>query len=110
KNLEEVYYNTRSLGLGPEPKRRIMIGTYASSAGYADEYYKKARIVQQLIRKDFTDAFEKVDLIVTPTAPTPAFKFGEKSDPLSMYLADIYTVGLNIAGVPGISIPAGLTK
>jgi len=110
KNLEEVYYNTRSQGFGPEPKRRIMIGTHASSAGYADAYYKKARHVQALIRKDFTDAFQNFDLLLTPTTPTPAFKFGEKSDPLSMYLADVFTVGLNIAGVPGISIPAGVTK
>src|SRR5258708_6296273 len=110
QTLEEVYYNTRSQGFGPEPKRRIMIGTYASSAGYFDAYYKKARAAQQLIRKDFIDAFKKFDLIVTPTTPTPAFKFGEKSDPLSMYLADIFTVGLNIAGVPGMSVPAGVTK
>ncbi len=110
KTLEEVYVNSRSLGFGAEPKRRIMIGTYASSAGYSDAYYKKAKLAQQLIRKDFTDAFEKFDLLITPTTPTPAFKLGEKSDPLSMYLADIFTVGLNIAGVPGISIPAGMTQ
>ncbi|MEJ0021934.1 MAG: Asp-tRNA(Asn)/Glu-tRNA(Gln) amidotransferase subunit GatA [Candidatus Doudnabacteria bacterium] len=109
-NLEEVYYNTRSKGFGAEPKRRIMIGTYASSAGYFDAYYKKAKQAQQLIRRDFIDAFKKFDLIVTPTTPAPAFKLGEKTDPLSMYLADIFTVGLNIAGVPGISIPAGTTK
>ncbi len=109
-SLEEVYYKTRSAGFGPEPKRRIMIGTYASSAGYFDAYYKKAKQAQQLIRKDFTDAFEKYDLMLTPTTPIPAFKFGEKSDPLSMYLADVFTVGLNIAGVPGLVIPAGLTK
>jgi aspartyl-tRNA(Asn)/glutamyl-tRNA(Gln) amidotransferase subunit A len=110
KTLEEVYYNTRSQGFGQEPKRRIMIGTYASSAGYFDAYYKKARLAQQLIRKDFTEAFQKFDLILTPTTPTAAFKFGEKSDPLAMYLADIYTVGMNIAGVPGMSMPAGATK
>lgn len=109
-NLEEVYYNSRSQGLGAEPKRRIMIGTYASSAGYFDAYYKKAKQAQSLIRKDFIDAFENCDLIVTPTTPTPAFKFGEKSDPLSMYLADVFTVGLNIAGVPGLSMPVGMTK
>ncbi len=110
-SLDEVYAKTRSLGFGTEPKRRIMIGTYASSAGYFDAYYKKARIAQQLIRQDFVDAFSKYDLIVTPTTPTPAFKIGEKSaDPLSMYLADIFTVGLNIAGVPGITVPAGATK
>lgn len=110
KDLAEVYFNTRSQGFGAEPKRRIMIGTYASSAGYFDAYYKKAKQAQQLIRKDFTDAFKKFDLLITPTTPTPAFKFGEKSDPLSMYLADVFTVGLNIAGVPGLSIPAGVTK
>lgn len=110
KTLEEVYYNSRSQGFGVEPKRRIMIGTYASSAGYYDAYYKKAKQAQSLIRKDFTDAFEKFDLLLTPTTPTPAFKFGEKSDPVSMYLADIFTVGLNIAGVPGLSMPVGLTK
>jgi aspartyl-tRNA(Asn)/glutamyl-tRNA(Gln) amidotransferase subunit A len=109
-SLEEVYYNTRSQGFGMEPKRRIMIGTYASSAGYFDAYYKKARAAQQLIKKDFTEAFQKYDLIVTPTTPTTAFKFGEKSDPLAMYLADIFTVGLNIAGVPGMSIPCGADK
>jgi aspartyl-tRNA(Asn)/glutamyl-tRNA(Gln) amidotransferase subunit A len=110
KTLEEVYYNTRSQGFGAESKRRIMIGTYASSAGYFDEYYKKAKQAQNLIRRDFTNAFAKCDLIVTPTTPTPAFKFGEKADPLSMYLADIFTVGLNLAGVPGLSMPVGLTK
>lgn len=110
KSLDEVYINSRSQGFGPEPKRRIMIGTHASSSGYADAYYKKARQVQRLIQKDFTDAFEKFDVLLTPTTPTPAFKFGEKSDPLSMYLADIFTVGLNIAGVPGLSMPGGVTK
>ncbi len=120
QTLQEVYFNTRSKGFGSEPKRRIMIGTYASSAGYADQYYKKAKQAQQLIKKDFTDAFsakggsapggQKFDLLITPTTPTAAFKFGEKSDPLSMYLADIFTVGLNIAGVPGLNIPAGATK
>ncbi|OGE94739.1 MAG: aspartyl/glutamyl-tRNA amidotransferase subunit A [Candidatus Doudnabacteria bacterium RIFCSPLOWO2_01_FULL_44_21] len=108
-SLEEVYYNSRSTGFGAEPKRRIIIGTYASSSGYYDAYYKKARSAQELIRKDFIDAFQKFDLLLTPTTPTPAFKFGEKSDPLSMYLADIFTVGLNIAGVPGLSIPAGVS-
>ncbi len=108
-NLEEVYINSKSQGFGAEPKRRIMVGTYASSAGYADEYYKKAKLAQQLIRQDFVKAFSKFDLLITPTTPTPAFKFGEKSDPLSMYLGDIFTVGLNIAGVPGISVPAGMT-
>lgn len=110
KNLEEVYFNSRSLGFGPEPKRRIMIGTYASSAGYYDAYYKKALQAKDLIRQDFIEAFKKFDILITPTTPTAAFKAGEKSDPLSMYLADIFTVGLNLAGVPGISIPAAVTK
>jgi len=111
KNLEEVYYNTRSAGFGAEPKRRIMIGTYASSAGYYDAYYKKAKLAQGLIRDDFKKAFEKVDLIVTPTSPNVAFKFGEKtSNPLSAYLEDIFTGPLNIAGIPGLVVPGGLTK
>jgi aspartyl-tRNA(Asn)/glutamyl-tRNA(Gln) amidotransferase subunit A len=109
--LEETYYNSRSEGLGSEPKRRVMIGTYASSAGYFDAYYKRAKLAQDLIRDDFVQAFKKYDVLLTPTSPTAAFKFGEKvADPLSMYLADIYTVGINIAGVPGISVPAGVTK
>jgi aspartyl-tRNA(Asn)/glutamyl-tRNA(Gln) amidotransferase subunit A len=110
KSLEETYFNSRSQGLGKEPKRRVMIGTYASSAGYFDAYYKKAKLAQDLIRRDFTEAFKKFDVLLTPTVPTPAFKFGEKEDPLSMYLGDIYTVALNIAGVPGMSVPAGQTK
>ncbi|HEX5430280.1 MAG TPA: Asp-tRNA(Asn)/Glu-tRNA(Gln) amidotransferase subunit GatA [Patescibacteria group bacterium] len=111
QNLTQVYENTRTAGFGEEPKRRIMIGTYASSAGYKDAYYKKAQTAQKLIRRDFKEAFEKFDILLTPTCPTPAFKLGERvADPISMYLADIFTVGLNIAGVPGISIPAGITK
>ncbi len=111
KSLEEVYINTRSKGFGAEPKRRIMIGNYASSAGYSDQYYKKAMQARQLIRKDFVDAFKDVDLILTPTTPTPAFRIGENSnDPLQMYLEDVFTVGLNIAGVPGLVVPGGLTK
>jgi aspartyl-tRNA(Asn)/glutamyl-tRNA(Gln) amidotransferase subunit A len=110
QNLEEVYINSRSQGFGAEPKRRIIIGTYASSAGYFDAYYKKAKQAQSLITNDFTQAFKKFDLLITPTTPAAAFKFGSKSDPLSMYLEDIFTVGLNIAGVPGLSMPAGITK
>jgi aspartyl-tRNA(Asn)/glutamyl-tRNA(Gln) amidotransferase subunit A len=110
-NLEQVYYNTRSKGFGDEPKRRIMIGTYASSAGYFDAYYKKALMAKNLITKDFLEAFKKYDLILTPTAPNPAFKLGEKTeDPIAMYLEDIFTVSLNIAGVPGMSVPAGVTS
>lgn len=110
KNLEEGYYNTRSEGLGAEVKRRIMIGTYASSAGYFDAYYKKAKQVESLIKQDFNKAFEQFDLLLTPVSPKPAFRLDEKKDPVSMYLEDIFTGPLNLAGVPGISIPAGLTK
>jgi aspartyl-tRNA(Asn)/glutamyl-tRNA(Gln) amidotransferase subunit A len=111
ESLEDVYYNTRTQGLGIEPKRRVMLGTFASSSGYYDAYYKKAKQVQNLIKQDFLKAFEKFDLLVTPVTPTTAFKVGEKaSDPMQMYLADIFTVGLNIAGVPGMSVPVGLSK
>ena len=109
--LGEMYRKTRGTGFGPEVKRRIMLGTYALSSGYYDAYYLRAQKVRSLIAADFTDAFQKVDVIVTPTAPTPAFKLGEKSaDPLEMYLADIYTVTGSLAGVPGISVPCGETR
>jgi aspartyl-tRNA(Asn)/glutamyl-tRNA(Gln) amidotransferase subunit A len=109
--LTEMYRKTRNRGFGPEVKRRIMLGTYVLSAGYYDAYYRRAQRVRALIARDFADAFQKVDLIVTPTAPSPAFRLGEKSaDPLQMYLADIYTVTGSLAGVPGISVPAGTTK
>jgi aspartyl-tRNA(Asn)/glutamyl-tRNA(Gln) amidotransferase subunit A len=109
--LMDMYRKTREQGFGPEVKRRIMLGTYSLSAGYYDAYYLRAQKVRTLIAKDFTEAFEKVDAIVTPTAPTPAFKLGEKTaDPLQMYLADIYTVTGSLAGIPGISIPCGKTK
>jgi len=109
--LTEMYRETRELGFGPEVKRRIMLGTYALSAGYYDAYYLRAQKVRALIAQDFSDAFQKVDVIVTPTAPTPAFRLGEKTaDPLQMYLADIYTVTGSLAGVPGISVPCGRTK
>jgi aspartyl-tRNA(Asn)/glutamyl-tRNA(Gln) amidotransferase subunit A len=108
--LMEMYRKTRERGFGPEVKRRIMLGTYALSSGYYDEYYLRAQKVRALIARDFSDAFEKVDAILTPTAPTPAFKLGEKTaDPLEMYLADIYTVTGSLAGVPGISVPCGNT-
>ena len=109
--LTEMYRDTRERGFGPEVKRRIMLGTYALSAGYYDAYYLRAQKVRALIAQDFSDAFQKVDVIVTPTAPTPAFRLGEKTaDPLQMYLADIYTVTGSLAGVPGISVPCGRTR
>jgi aspartyl-tRNA(Asn)/glutamyl-tRNA(Gln) amidotransferase subunit A len=109
--LTEMYRQTRARGFGPEVKCRIMLGTYALSAGYYDAYYLRAQRVRTLIARDFADAFQKVDAIITPTAPTPAFRLGEKtSDPLTMYLADIYTVTGSLAGVPGISVPCGTTK
>jgi len=104
--LIDVYLKTRGEGFGAEVRRRIMLGTYILSAGYYDAYYTRAQKVRQLIKQDFDRAFKEVDVIITPTSPTTAFKFGEKTqDPLSMYLADIYTVSVNLAGVPGISIP-----
>lgn len=111
KDLLDLYTRSRSEGFGNEVKRRIMIGTYVLSAGYYDAYYIKAQRVRRLIRDDFTEAFKKVDVILSPTTPTPAFKLGEKSnDPLSMYLSDIYTIAVNLAGLPGISIPAGFVN
>jgi aspartyl-tRNA(Asn)/glutamyl-tRNA(Gln) amidotransferase subunit A len=109
--LMDMYRRTRERGFGPEVKRRIMLGTYALSSGYYDAYYLRAQKVRALIAQDFANAFEKVDAILTPTAPTPAFKLGEKTaDPLQMYLADIYTVTGSLAGVPGISVPCGKTS
>jgi len=109
--LIDMYRKTRERGFGPEVKRRIMLGTYALSSGYYDAYYLRAQKVRALIARDFADAFQKVDAIVTPTTPTTAFRLGEKSaDPLQMYLADIYTVTGSLAGVPGISVPCGKTK
>lgn len=111
KDLFEMYMNTRAQGFGAEVKRRIMLGTYALSAGYYEAYYKKAQQVRTLIKDDFERAFKIVDLIITPTSPTPAFKIGEKTaDPLQMYLSDIYTISANLAGVPAISIPCGFSK
>jgi len=109
--LWDIYFKTRAKYLGKEVKRRIMLGTYALSAGYYDQYYLKAQKVRALIKKEFEETFEKVNLILGPTAPTPAFKIGEKTEnPLEMYLADIYTVPANIAGLPAISIPCGNAK
>jgi len=111
RTLSEMYRRTRDLGFGAEVKRRIMLGTYALSAGYYDAYYLKAQKVRTLLTRDFDDAFKQVDAIVAPTSPTAAFKLGDKTDdPLAMYLADIYTVTANLAGIPGISIPCGQTK
>jgi len=111
KDLLDMYMKSRSQGFGPEVKRRIMLGTYALSAGYYDAYYKKGQQVRTLIKRDFDEAFRIVDVIATPTAPTAAFKIGEKSaDPLQMYLSDIFTISVNLAGIPGISIPCGFTK
>jgi aspartyl-tRNA(Asn)/glutamyl-tRNA(Gln) amidotransferase subunit A len=109
--LRDMYRKTRDEGFGPEVKRRIMLGTYVLSAGYYDAYYLKAQKVRSLIRQDFAAAFEKCDAIATPTSPTPAFLFGEKvDDPLAMYLNDIYTVTANLSGIPGLSVPCGLSS
>lgn len=109
--LKEMYFETRDAGFGREAKRRILLGTFVLSAGYYEAYYLKGQKVRTLIRQDFDNAFKEVDLILTPTAPTAAFKIGEKSnDPLSMYLSDIFTIPVNLAGVPAISIPCGFTS
>ncbi|GMU61586.1 MAG: glutamyl-tRNA(Gln) amidotransferase subunit A [Myxococcaceae bacterium] len=111
KNLAELYEKSRSEGFGPEVKRRIMLGTFALSAGYHDAYYVKAQQVRTLIRRDFEQAFEKVDLVLSATSPVPAWKLGEKvDDPLKMYLMDVLTLPCNLAGLPGVSVPAGFTK
>jgi len=107
-NLKEMYLNSRTQGFGKEVKRRIMLGTYVLSSGYYDAYYRKAQKVRRLIKEDFDKAFSEVDLLITPTTPTVAFKIGEKSDdPLQMYLSDIYTTSANLAGIPGMNIPIG---
>ena len=111
KDLLDLYLTTRQEGFGPEVKRRIMLGTYALSAGYYDAYYGKAQAVRTLIKQDFQAAFKEVDLIVTPVTPTPAFKLGEKTnDPLQMYLSDIYTISVNLAGLPALALPCGLSS
>lgn len=111
KNLMDMYRNTRKEGFGREVKRRIMLGTYVLSAGYYDAYYLKAQKVRTLIKKDFDDAFQKCDLIIGPTTPSPSFKLGEKTeDPLQMYLSDIFTISVNLGGIPSISIPCGFSK
>jgi len=109
--VKDMYSRTRDLGFGAEVKRRIMLGTYALSAGYYDQYYGKAQRVRSLIESDFRNALEICDIIATPVSPTPAFRLGEKTDdPLEMYLSDIYTITANLAGVPAISLPCGLTS
>ncbi|MFH1238785.1 MAG: Asp-tRNA(Asn)/Glu-tRNA(Gln) amidotransferase subunit GatA, partial [bacterium] len=110
-DLLDTYRKTRSEGFGAEVKRRIMLGTYTLSAGYYDAYYLKALKARTLIKKDFDEAFQKVDVIVTPTTPAPAFKLGEKiDDPLQMYLSDIFTITVNLAGIPGLSLPCGFSR
>ena len=110
-NLTDYYFQNRTKGFGKEVKRRIVLGTYTLSAGYYDAYYKKALKVRTLIKKDFEKAFEKVDVILGPTSPCLPFKIGEKTaDPLSMYLADIYTVSVNLAGLPAVSLPCGTSQ
>jgi aspartyl-tRNA(Asn)/glutamyl-tRNA(Gln) amidotransferase subunit A len=102
---------SRAEGFGPEVKRRIMLGTFVLSAGYADQYYNKALQVRRKIRGDFDAAFREVDVLLGPTSPTPAFKLGERTaNPLAMYLSDIYTITANLAGIPGLSVPCGLTR
>jgi len=111
KTLEEIYFETRGQGFGPEVRRRVMLGTYVLSAGYYEAYYAKAQRVRRLVRRDFEDAFGKVDLILAPTSPTLPFKFGERTqDPLAMYLADVYTVSMNLSGVPALSLPVAGDK
>ena len=109
-DLAEMYQDTRSQGFGPEVKRRIMLGTYVLSSGYYDAYYRKASQVRTLMKNDFVKVFSDCDVIITPTAPTPAFRIGEKvQDPLQMYLSDIFTISANLAGIPALSIPCGFS-
>jgi aspartyl-tRNA(Asn)/glutamyl-tRNA(Gln) amidotransferase subunit A len=111
KSLLPMYGRTRDKGFGLEVKRRIMLGTYALSAGYYDAYYLKAQKVRTLIKQDFVEAFRTVDAVLSPTSPTPAFRIGEKvSDPLAMYLNDVFTLPCNLAGLPGLSLPCGFTR
>ncbi len=110
ENLLDLYFKSRAEGFGSEVKRRIILGTYVLSSGYYDAYYGRAQKVRTLIRQDFIEAYREVDVILTPTSPTPAWKLGEKAeDPLTMYLQDIYTIGVNLAGLPAISVPCGFT-
>jgi aspartyl-tRNA(Asn)/glutamyl-tRNA(Gln) amidotransferase subunit A len=108
-DLLSLYMKTRGAGFGPEVKRRIMLGTYALRSGYYDAYYKKAQQIRTLIKKDFDDAFTQCDVLLTPTTPTTAFRFGAKANPLDMYLGDVFTLSCNLAGLPGMSVPCGLS-
>jgi aspartyl-tRNA(Asn)/glutamyl-tRNA(Gln) amidotransferase subunit A len=111
QDLLEMYRTTRQEGFGSEVKRRVMLGTYALSSGYYDAYYAKAQAVRTLIKRDFEQVFEEVDLLVTPVTPTPAFQLGEKiEDPLQMYLSDLYTISASLAGIPAISVPSGFSQ
>ncbi|HTO05295.1 MAG TPA: amidase family protein, partial [Opitutus sp.] len=110
KDVLDLYFKSRAEGFGAEVKRRIILGTYVLSSGYYDAFYLRAQKVRTLIRQDFLNAYQEVDALLTPTSPIPAFKIGEKSDPLAMYLCDIYTIGVNLAGLPAISVPCGFTK
>ncbi len=110
KDLLDLYFQSRAEGFGAEVKRRIILGTYVLSSGYYDAYYLRAQKVRTLIRQDFLNAYREVDALLTPTAPTPAFKIGAKADPLAMYLCDIYTIGVNLAGLPGLSLPCGFSR
>ena len=110
RGVVDMYRKTRTEGFGPEVKRRIMLGTYALSAGYYEAYYKKAAQVRRLVKQDFDEVFKACDVILTPISPTPAFRIGEKTaDPLQMYLSDVFTIPVNMAGIPGISIPCGFS-
>jgi len=110
-NMLDLYGRTREEGFGPEVKRRVILGTYVLSSGYYDAYYLRAQKVRELIRQDFAKAFEKVDALISPTSPVPAFKLGERTaDPLQMYLADIFTIAANLAGICGISVPCGFAE
>ena len=110
KDVVDLYFQSRAEGFGAEVKRRIILGTYVLSSGYYDAFYLRAQKIRTLIRRDFLNAYREVDALITPTSPIPAFKIGEKSDPLAMYLCDIYTIGVNLAGLPAISVPCGFTK
>ena len=111
ETLHDVYAKTREEGFGREVKRRVLLGTYVLSAGYYDAYYRRAQQVRSLIISDFATAFERCDVVAMPTSPTPAFKLGDKTDdPILMYLNDVFTIPVNLAGLPGISVPAGFTR